>query len=461
MEEFDDMLQRTFANDSPENRFEFREEYWLQAAALIEADERRRRRVAWWWRMGIGVGLVLLLGGGVWCWLWPSAPKVGSTPLESLPMLPAAPSIPTAPVADVLPSASESAPSLAAPTLPITASTRSDTRRDVVSTILKEKNTSKKQVLNTATQAADPSGSTVGSGSPKSTQSTAQTFQNQTITSDTPRVAAPENSVATAPVVPTRWADLGLLPTPLSAPTTDSKQVPNLPKIDFPTSPTVPTQISREPSWCWGVVAGASIPSGRSLDQKLGYRVGIFTQKKLSPCWVLGAELAVRARRGDYVGVPPTDSVGSTSINSDGFQVTRTYGFGYVEQQERHVLRSAYWLELPVYATWSARPRWSLQAGVSPALQVLAAGEREVRQSSSLEPPFRVISDQRTLGSGTDGLRRYSLGLMAGTEWAATRRLSVGVRGHWLRRELAQSAEVLASLSSALWADVQVRFLLF
>ena len=50
----DEFLQHKFAEDDPEQRFAFREEYWQQAQMLIEADERRKRRrgLFWWWMTG-------------------------------------------------------------------------------------------------------------------------------------------------------------------------------------------------------------------------------------------------------------------------------------------------------------------------------------------------------------------------------------------------------------------------
>ena len=72
MENIDDFMQRKFDSDDPAERFPFREEYWEQAQALIEADEqrrRKRRRFLFWWFSGaalIGVGAL---------WLWNDAQK--------------------------------------------------------------------------------------------------------------------------------------------------------------------------------------------------------------------------------------------------------------------------------------------------------------------------------------------------------------------------------------------------
>ncbi len=60
-------MQQKYDNDDPNSRFEFREEYWEQALALIEADEvrqRKKRRWLLWWCMA---GLLLVAAGvGFW-----------------------------------------------------------------------------------------------------------------------------------------------------------------------------------------------------------------------------------------------------------------------------------------------------------------------------------------------------------------------------------------------------------
>lgn len=65
-ENLDDLMRQKFDTDDPGARFEFQEEYWEQAQAMLEADERKRkRRFLWWWWLGAGC---LLLGVGLWFW---------------------------------------------------------------------------------------------------------------------------------------------------------------------------------------------------------------------------------------------------------------------------------------------------------------------------------------------------------------------------------------------------------
>ncbi len=61
MENIDDLMRQKFDSDDPETRFEFREEYWEQAQALLEQDEARRSRRLW--RL---IGLVLALALLAW-----------------------------------------------------------------------------------------------------------------------------------------------------------------------------------------------------------------------------------------------------------------------------------------------------------------------------------------------------------------------------------------------------------
>ncbi|MFZ4634975.1 MAG: hypothetical protein ACOYNO_12270, partial [Saprospiraceae bacterium] len=63
MENLDEFMRRKFNEPTADDdaRFDFKEEYWLQAEALIKQDERRRRAAIWWWRTGVATALLLLL----------------------------------------------------------------------------------------------------------------------------------------------------------------------------------------------------------------------------------------------------------------------------------------------------------------------------------------------------------------------------------------------------------------
>lgn len=67
MENLDEFMRHKFNSEEPAGRFEFREEYWEQAVALIELDEasrkKHRRWLLFWWVSG----LILLAGAwGFW-----------------------------------------------------------------------------------------------------------------------------------------------------------------------------------------------------------------------------------------------------------------------------------------------------------------------------------------------------------------------------------------------------------
>jgi cytoskeletal protein RodZ len=56
MENLDDLMRKKFNTAEEAGRYEFQEQYWDQARALIEADERKRKRrrmLLWWWFGGI------------------------------------------------------------------------------------------------------------------------------------------------------------------------------------------------------------------------------------------------------------------------------------------------------------------------------------------------------------------------------------------------------------------------
>ncbi|MCA0237360.1 MAG: hypothetical protein LCH81_13345 [Bacteroidetes bacterium] len=86
MENIDDFMQRKFDSDDPASRFPFREEYWEQAQALIEADERRKKRrrlLFWWCSAGALAGIAVL-----WLWLGKPVPTddlISSHPSDTVP----------------------------------------------------------------------------------------------------------------------------------------------------------------------------------------------------------------------------------------------------------------------------------------------------------------------------------------------------------------------------------------
>jgi len=57
MENLDELMRKKFDSDQPSERFEFREEYWEQAQAMLEAEEarrkKRRRWLLWWLFFGV------------------------------------------------------------------------------------------------------------------------------------------------------------------------------------------------------------------------------------------------------------------------------------------------------------------------------------------------------------------------------------------------------------------------
>ena len=58
MENIDDLMRQKFDADDPTERFEFQEDYWEQAQALLAQDEARRRR-RFWLLIGLMLGVVL------------------------------------------------------------------------------------------------------------------------------------------------------------------------------------------------------------------------------------------------------------------------------------------------------------------------------------------------------------------------------------------------------------------
>ncbi len=81
MENIDELMRVKFESDNPADRFEFREEYWEQAQALLEAEEaRRRKRRRWllWWCFFA----VALIGAGVCFW---AIPRKNNTISEGVP----------------------------------------------------------------------------------------------------------------------------------------------------------------------------------------------------------------------------------------------------------------------------------------------------------------------------------------------------------------------------------------
>lgn len=76
-------LDKYFRDNLHDRRFEMKEEYWLGAEKLLDAqDERRRRRLLFWWSGG-GLGILLLIGLA-WLVLAKEGPEKPAVPATSV-----------------------------------------------------------------------------------------------------------------------------------------------------------------------------------------------------------------------------------------------------------------------------------------------------------------------------------------------------------------------------------------
>ncbi|MEZ4964636.1 MAG: hypothetical protein R2791_05280 [Saprospiraceae bacterium] len=466
MENIDDFMRQKFESDpaSPGNRFEFREEYWEQASALLEAEEarrRRRRRWLFWW---LFTGLLAGIGG--WALMhWNSshaadqgrnagAPAMhnerktgpshsegnstiqGDRPMDSGITL----------SGEAVPEKNErTAKGLdAASGKPLQQQSAAHGEKD----ILKKGGVQANQPATPALppKTPDPTGQPLsgnvqtpassekpavptGTGSPNAAQEVTGTPENRDMTT-----ADPES-----PLSAERPAACKLLPTFLH---------PVLLPVRVAVMSRYPTQAQmikpvRDGRFSLRAEAAAAFMQASPDGERLGAGAGIALQYRLHRNWSLSAGANWRFVPGDWGD--PADPKVSEQLH---------YSFGFVEDTwilERTGLHS---LEFPLAIQWS-RKTLAVEAGVAPSLLLTVQGRLTNTHFESLQDEPSTKTSRISLDKAL--YRSLYTSGFAGLEWRATQHLGLGIRGYYRPGSLLKTSDQTAS-GSQWWFDLGLRW---
>lgn len=450
----DEFLQHKFAEDDPEQRFAFREEYWQQAQTLIEADERRKRRrgLFWWWMSG-GFGLVLIavwwMAGGTDYAGHPAGAGTAATPEVTTPVE----KVDTgAEVQRTSGYANEPVPEWTVHQSSNQEQKPADHPQKVALPAHGRPGRSKHRNIGPSLSGVEPSsGLSIEkisndqvvrkglNGTVPSVESRNEIAQTQAGSNDreTPEIK-PNVSKTPAPLFPP-----DILPTRLQL----LKRQPVFPAMP-PASNTPVAEVKPHDKWRWqlGALASVSTTNGYLHQKDFGFGFGLTTRLTLwnSP-FSLNADLQWRSRQAQVVD---TIFIGNTAQSR--------YSFGYVRNIQERRATAARWLEIPVYLQYS-RKQFGAEIGVMPVRLLSLRGREDQYRQTSLEPE-KVFVGSKNIKLTNRYFETSDLSLFAGFECRPTSRLGFGLRVHYQPNRPWRGDEYFDAPKSPVWLDLRTRF---
>jgi hypothetical protein len=468
MEHFDldDMLRNGLSGPTPNARFEFKEEYWEQAVALLEADERKKKR-----RRILAYSCVLTL------LLIPAAVVYYKTAVVSSPPTPTpAPARTEAAfMAQSVPKAEEyhlnsvgeqprnaasprqnknlntQATNLRTPESlinkttvqqsPLLAETKNNSLHNTQNATDNVPKLQKSQIENVAkNNDSQPSQYTVLTAPEQSADSYNTPKPGVTVHPSSPEINVATRATVVAPHV---------LPVVINAPDLSVK-APVLTTFQLPLRTAIPTPITkvhRNKPFEWGIVASISTPSGYYIDEKPGLALGSNVRFRLHKNIYLQGDLMWRRWKGN-VNVQQysqlvtnkgqgLDSIpGSTSIEFDIINDIVTsnsstqYDFGYLNTEVVAVANEIHQIELPLTIQYQWR-RFTLETGVQLSAKILKRVITEQYQSQSLAPAAQKVAATSYFERFGSNNNRFQTAVIGGIHWQPLKHWRFGCRVNW------------------------------
>lgn len=410
MDNLDDLMRQKFDADDPAARFEFQEEYWEQAQALLEQTEARRRKRRWMiWVLVLGLmGLMGLVGW--WGWGGEGVEKVegqnstGETPARTETHPNASQSdafkqITPTEKTGVQSAVRENASGKAAPQSPIqenksdkkgmlTERQETKSERTGAQSTTQENKSEKKALLPTSQETKFDKNS--GFNPEQSTNSAQNKLNSEFGNEEKPGTTEPlkdPNSTLNPQENPNETLDPALfqfIPQSIIRP----NPVQSLPR---PANTSIPKKSYRAPKpalanttkiagnsrFSFGIsLAGAAYQPTDTMGSWAGWTFGALGGYRLNQHWSLSMGLQWRM-------VPIQVRV--TESYSMGFEERVRYSFGYKRESLERTNRGLHYLELPLAAQWT-KQRWGLEAGVSVGKLIAVRNSSEYSVETTLEP---------------------------------------------------------------------------
>ena len=469
MEYFDDILRNSLVNNASDSRFEFKEEYWLQAMALLELEEqkRKRRRALVYWSL-----LALLLIPAAICYYnRPHTYHNLSAPVQehSIPSTiisnmadaknntqqttnqenTSAPA--SLQSSDILNTQEDDKPTKTAannqPVVPQQNSTKplqndktkknvnlEETSSNLALGSSNLEQTTTTQAIGLNNQAQITSNTTPTTNNPDNTLNPPSTVPEQTT------VAYNRTSSPTAPLETTlphfAFAAFEVLPSrSMAVVTGDESTRTSLAAYSVPRSmavPTPPTKVHKDQRTHWGLTASLSTPSGLFLDEKPGIALGMTARFRLNRTFSINTDLIWRRWKGNrnfnqYEDISATDAELVHDLVSN--QNSINYSFGYIATDITTSPKAFHLLELPVSLQYRIK-KVALECGVDVSVRLLESIYQEQYQTTSLDDAQSLVKSGRSYQAYSKS-DRFQSAILAGIHWHPSRKWSFGVRTYW------------------------------
>ncbi len=405
-------LDKYFRDNLSDRKFELKDEYWLGAQQLLEADERRRKRRGLFWWFGGGMAVLALVALG---WVFWGEKETGEPATKLVPN-----------------------------------STNAASASDAISPILEEKNTANTAAqtdINEANTAKIHSEETVQ----KSDNTTTKTIDNQQITGkksrslfsnatinngQTSQSDAAGNSTGAAENSSQQTTASGQIQaknlTKAANENTDLERqsapdflaiLPAFVRSDFGkkdlATSTQPTKIevAKQRKLHLGLMASGMLRPGVGDGEKtlLGFRIGPAIRFDLRENWYLGTGLAYQRRSG--------------SFEATQLATARNYRFGL--ELDTLLLRpnSLHYLSVPVLLGWQ-RNQHQLEASLQLDFLTGVHGESGSYQRQG-EPPVKRFTTEESGWIATDGYRRLTPTAQLGYRYLLSKNWSAGLSANY------------------------------
>jgi len=426
MENIDDLMRQKFDSDDPGERFEFREEYWEQAQALLEKEEDKRRRRFW-----LIIGLVLAMALLAWLLLLQgpagnlsqnkAEEKASRFSIEkterpiyadgkdTLSGQTTQPSNSREQSNDVTKQGDEkssNAPISIAPSegnMTAKANQGNTRNKSITKTGksaskgLAESKTSRQNLLGkndainvggteiTQKKTAKSDGKSLITNLPaeaiakEGSPITNSPITNIPITNLPAEAIAKEGSPITNFIIPLTTITTPLRPMPFPERTFHLQKQPTTAKEPI-AEKIKPVQDQR---FSFGLsLAGAAYKPSDTVGRWAGWTLGAFGDYRLNNNWSL--MLGAQARF-----VPGYTAPGDSSNPNEVKQLR--YSFGFKSEEWKRETRGLYYLEVPLSAHWH-KGSWALEAGGATGMLLAVQDRTEYTVESSLEAPKTTVT---------------------------------------------------------------------
>ncbi|MFN0176268.1 MAG: hypothetical protein ACKVU0_16600 [Saprospiraceae bacterium] len=440
MENIDDLMRQKFDSDDPGERFEFREEYWEQAQALLEKEEGKRGRRFW-----LIIGLVLALALLTWLLLMQgsdgslSEKKAGEKAPTVANEKPERPNyadgkdtlsgqtmqssnareqtndgirqgdenmsispIPIAPTGSKIPERTRHG----------NTGNKSISNTDAGTTISLADAEISRQILAGKNDAVNTGGIDIARKETTKPDDNSP-FTTPPFTNPPAEATAKEGPPITIPIftIPTP-----LYPMPLPERIFQIQKRPTLAKEPI----AAKIKPVKDKGFSFGLsVAGAAYQQSDTVGRWAAWTVGAFGDYQLNKSWSF--MLGVQTR---FV---PGHMAQADSSNPNLVENLR-YSFGYQSEEWRLETRGLHFLEVPISAHWH-KGSWGLEAGGAAGMLLGVQNRTEHTTESSLETPKTTVK-RFVKGNFKPYNQRY-FSAFAGAEYRLNNRFSLMTRAQY------------------------------